>query len=210
MRVCVPQFFVSSQQRFGATDIKALGTSQLSGLRQTVLQLLGKSVLQLYLFRREQENPSLKCEGMPTQRLEEKRVEECAGEGERERVREGEREKESEKALCILLLYVSSSTWACPMRIGLSQECCLFYLKSSLWSLDLLLTFLCSIFRAFPFLVFQSLPFWTPFPNPTAVKVPGHDSWIHFSQVKPWKKTRGNSIHLCAPGSSEILIQDYK
>ena len=31
---------------------------------------------------------------MPTQRLEEKRVEEHAGEGERERVREGEREKE--------------------------------------------------------------------------------------------------------------------
>ena len=25
--------------------------------------------------------------------------------------------------------------------------------------------------------------------TPTAVKVPGHDSWIHCSQVKPWKKT---------------------
>ena len=46
----VPWFFVSSQQRFGATDIKALGASQLSGLRQTVLQLLGKSVLQLYFI----------------------------------------------------------------------------------------------------------------------------------------------------------------
>ena len=31
-RVYVPWFFVSSQQRFGATDIKALGTSQLLGL----------------------------------------------------------------------------------------------------------------------------------------------------------------------------------
>ena len=50
MRVYVPQFFVSSQQRFGATDIKALGASQLSGLGQTVLQLLGKSVLQLYFI----------------------------------------------------------------------------------------------------------------------------------------------------------------
>ena len=49
-RVYVPRFFVSSQQRFGATDIKALGASQLSGLGQTVLQLLGKSVLQLYFI----------------------------------------------------------------------------------------------------------------------------------------------------------------
>ena len=36
-QVYVPQFFVSSQQRFGATDIKALGVSQLSGLGQAVL-----------------------------------------------------------------------------------------------------------------------------------------------------------------------------
>ena len=49
-RVYVPWFFVSSQQRFGATDIKALGASQLLGLGQTVLQLLGKSVLQLYFI----------------------------------------------------------------------------------------------------------------------------------------------------------------
>ena len=50
MRVYVPRFFVSSQQRFGATDIKALGTSQLLDLGQTVLQLLGKSVLQLHFI----------------------------------------------------------------------------------------------------------------------------------------------------------------
>ena len=42
MRVYVPRFFVSSQQRFGVMDIKALGASQLLGLGQTVLQLLGK------------------------------------------------------------------------------------------------------------------------------------------------------------------------
>ena len=36
-RVYVPWFFVSSQQRFGATDIKALSASQLLGLGQTVL-----------------------------------------------------------------------------------------------------------------------------------------------------------------------------
>ena len=45
--------------------------------------------------------------------------------------------------------YDFSSPWACPMQIGLSQECCLSYLRSSLWSSDLLLTFLCSIFTGF-------------------------------------------------------------
>ena len=40
---------VSSQQRFAVTDIKALSVSQLSGLGQTVLQLLDKSVLQLHV-----------------------------------------------------------------------------------------------------------------------------------------------------------------
>ena len=33
--------FFWSQQRFGVTDIKALGVSQLSGLGLTVLQLSG-------------------------------------------------------------------------------------------------------------------------------------------------------------------------
>ena len=54
-------------------------------------------------------------------------------------------ERVPEKALWLLILYVFSSTWACPMQIGLSQECCLFCLfclKSSLWSSDLPLTFL--------------------------------------------------------------------
>ena len=41
---------VSSQQRFGVTDIKALGASQLLGLGQTVIQLLDKSMLQLYFI----------------------------------------------------------------------------------------------------------------------------------------------------------------
>ena len=49
-RVYVPWFFVSSQQRFGVTDIKALCALQLSGLGQTMLQLLGKSVLQLHFI----------------------------------------------------------------------------------------------------------------------------------------------------------------
>ena len=64
------------------------------------------------------------------------------GREEREREREGEGERVHEKVLWLLLSYVFSSTWACPMQIGLSQECCLFCLKSSLWSSDLPLTFL--------------------------------------------------------------------
>ena len=67
-------------------------------------------------------------------------------ERDRERVREhmhqGENERERESVLWLLLLYVFASTWACPVQIGLSQECCSFYLKSSLWSSDLPLTFL--------------------------------------------------------------------
>ena len=95
------------------------------------------------------------------------------GRGERKRERRRERERahthgrNREKALWLLLLYVFSSTWACPMQIGLSQECCLFYLKSSLWSLDLPLTLLSSIFAGFslPFLLATAI--WTPFPYST-------------------------------------------
>ena len=72
----------------------------------------------------------MKHEGMPTQRLEGKRVEECVGEGERERGRERERvrehtqaeEKERERGLWLLLLYVFSSTWACLCKLGLARS----------------------------------------------------------------------------------------
>ena len=94
-RLYVPRFFVSSQQRFGATDIKALGTSQLSGLGQTVLQLLGKSVLQLcFIYKIGGESKTPREESG-----------EVRGEGERERKREREsahacgRESPSESAL---------------------------------------------------------------------------------------------------------------
>ena len=97
-RVYVPRFFVSSQQRFGAKDIKALSTSQLSGLGQI-------SVTPLFY-------------------LEDSRREKV-----RERARTRTQERVREKALWLLLLCFSS-TWACPMQIGLSQECCLFCLES--------------------------------------------------------------------------------
>ena len=108
------------------------------------------------LFRRQQENPSSKCEGMPTQRFEVKRVEERMGEGERERERERKRFGSS--------FHMFSSPWACPLQIGLSQECCLFYLKSSLWSSDLLLFYFRGLFPSLSFshrhfgLLFPILP----------------------------------------------------
>ena len=87
---------------------------------------------------------------MPTEKLEEKRVEAHVGEGvEGERKSTGTRERKRERKRFGSSFYVFSSTWACPMQIRLSQECCFFYLKSSLWSLDFPLTFLCSIFMGF-------------------------------------------------------------
>ena len=48
----------------------------------------------------------------------------------------------------------------------------------------------------------QLQPTWNgPYPvilsTPTAVKVPGHDSWIHYSRVKPWKKTEQDTQYTC-------------
>ena len=86
-RVYVPRFFVSSQQRFGATDIKALGASRLSGLGQTVLQLLGKSALQLHFI--------YKIGGESKTRREESGGVHGEGGGERERERERARARDS-------------------------------------------------------------------------------------------------------------------
>ena len=78
---------------------------------------------------------------------------------EKERMHAGE--KEREKELWLLLLCVFPSTWACPMQIELSQECCLFYLKSSLWSSDLLLSY---FYGLFPSLSFSHRHFGLRFP----------------------------------------------
>ena len=50
----------------------------------------------------------------------------------------------------------------------------------------------------------QLQPTWKgPYPvilsAPTAVKVPGYDSWIHYSPVKPWKKTEADTQYTCEP-----------
>ena len=139
MRMYVPQFFVSSQQRFGVMDIKALSACHSSQVLDRpcyspqvsngpVIALTQISVTaQCYssiLFRRQQENPSSRREGMLIQRHEEKSAPACR------------RERESWLWLLCLYIYLSLGlsyvNWA-------SQECCLFYLRSSLLSSDLLL-----------------------------------------------------------------------
>ena len=128
------------------------------GLRQISVKAQCYSSI---LFRRYQENPSSRSEGMLIQRREEKST--PGHRRERERWGERERERERESHLSPLFIYIFPSPWACPMQIGLSQECC------STWSPhSSLQTFLSPSFVlfswAFPFLVFLSQPFWTPFP----------------------------------------------
>ena len=50
----------------------------------------------------------------------------------------------------------------------------------------------------------QLQPTWKgPYPailsTPTAVKVPEHDTWIHYSRVKPWEKTEEDTQYTCEP-----------
>ena len=90
------------------------------------------------LFRRQQENPSLKHEGTPTQRREKKRVEERPVH---------RREKERKSPLAPLFMFFPPP--GLPYTNWASQECCLFYLKSSFWSSDLPLTLFCSILVVF-------------------------------------------------------------
>ena len=35
--------------------------------------------------------------------------------------------------------------------------------------------------------------------TPTVVRVPGYDSWIHYSGVKLWKKTEEDTQYTCEP-----------
>ena len=73
--------------------------------------------------------------------------------------REGERRRKRDLGPLAPLLYVFPSPWACPYVYRASQECCLFYL----FVLTLVLgPFFVLFSQAFPFLVFQSPPFWTP------------------------------------------------
>ena len=130
---------VSSQQRFGVMDIKALSVSQFSGLGQTISQLLNKSALQLrvialfYLENSRKIHPR----GLRACRPKDmKRAPQCMG------------EKERESALAPLFMFFPPPV-DLPYVNWANQECYLFYLRSSRRSSDLPLTFLCCIFMGF-------------------------------------------------------------
>ena len=62
----------------------------------------------------------------------------------------------------------------------------------------------------------QLQPTWKgPYPvilsTPTAIKVQGHDIWIHYSWVKPWKKTEEDTQYTCEPlGDLRYLFKTTK
>ena len=106
---------VSSQQRFGVTDVKALGVSQhwglgqtmlqLSGLKRIVYQLLDKSMLQLHVIALFYLGNSRKIHPRGERACDPKTLrEECPS----------VRDRERPPALW-LFLYAFFYPWACPM-----------------------------------------------------------------------------------------------
>ena len=104
------------------------------------------------LFRKQQKIPSSRCEGIPTQRCEEKRVGEHASMWGRER----------ELALAPLFICLSLPG---PVLCKLGQPGVLFVLPEVL-TLVLRPSFVL-FSQAFPLPVFQPPSFWTPFPYST-------------------------------------------
>ena len=141
---------VSLQQRFGVTDIKALSMSQLSGLGQTVLQLLDKSVLQLHVtavFYLDN-NRKIHPPGVRACRPKDMKI--------RVPQRAGERESP------LAPLFICFSFPPGPALCKLGQPGVLFVLPEVLT--PVLGPSFVLFSRAFLFLIFQPLPFWTPFP----------------------------------------------
>ena len=121
---------VSSQQRFEEMDIKALGASQLSDS-----PWYSSQTYQFYLENK----------GMPTQKTWREQPERET-EGERQWAWVGERPP----ALWLLFLCFFLPL-GLPYVNCASQECCLFYLRSSLWSSDLPLFYFHGLFPWIPF-----------------------------------------------------------
>ena len=149
----VPWFFVLSQQRFGATDIKALGASQVSWTKH-VIALRQISVTALFYLEDSRRIHPQSVRACQPKDLKGREWRSAWGrgrerEGERKSARTRERKRERKHFGSFHMFF--SSPWACPLQIGLSQECCLFYLKSSLWSSDLLLFYFRGLFPSLSF-----------------------------------------------------------
>ena len=113
------------------------------------------------LFRRQQENPSSRCEGTSIQRREEKSTPSCGGEvgerEERERMRTQAWERES--PLAPLFMFFFLPPWPALCKLGLGRGAVLPEVLTP--ALDLHLTFFC---RLFPSLSFSHLHFGLLFP----------------------------------------------
>ena len=106
-------------------------TDHVIALRQiSVTALCYSSVL----FRKEQENTSSRGEGMPTQRHEERERDIKT-----ESVPVGRKDRPGPLAPLFICFFLTSL--GLPYVNWASQECCLFYLRSSLPSSDLPLTY---------------------------------------------------------------------
>ena len=153
--VYVPWFFVSSQQRFGATDIKALGASQVSWTKH-VIALRQISVTALFYLEDSRRTHPQSVRACQPKDLKGREWRSAWGrgretEGERKSSRTHVGEKEQEKALWLLFLYVFSSPPGPALWNWASQEGCLFYLGSSLWPLDLPLFYFPGLFPSLSF-----------------------------------------------------------
>ena len=151
---CIRLRSVSSQQKFEATGRQILSVSQLSDRPCYSSQVSNtpcyssqrdqwyRSYYSSILFRKWQENTFLRHEGMPTQRHEEKkgRTHQSVGVGERDPWPFG------------FSFYKFFLPLGLPYVKWASQECCLFYLRSSLQSSDLTLFYFHGLF---PFLSFS-------------------------------------------------------
>ena len=131
---------VSSQQRFRVTDIKALGTSQLSGLSWTnhVIALRQISVTALFYLE-------------DSRRIHPRSVRAC----------QPKDVKRREAPAQFWFLFLCFSPPPGPALCKLGQPGVLFVLPEVLT--PVLGPSFALFLRAFPFLAFQPPPFWTPF-----------------------------------------------
>ena len=131
--------FEVSDQRYSpwTTSVMALGWTSVTALCYSSV-----------LFRKQQGNTSLRHEGMPTQKT-----------------RREERDREERPpALQLLFLCFFPLPLGLPYVNWAGQEYCLFYLRSSLWSLYPPLFYFCGLFPSLSFshhhsgLLFPMLP----------------------------------------------------